>query len=321
MSSNKSFDDLMDMPLDSSPLKPLSPPPVVSAAHGSTVPSRSESPSPTESVIPPVQRKCVAEDLTQYAGEVSCAHKLVKRDHDDLALFAKAERGEQLVFIAGQLLALNHYQRQLHPAEAAWSPSKKLQGKIDGKACALIADASIPAYKNDKIGPSKLLMTTRGQWMACQPHFQGFDQQAQHVKTLIGNSLGSEHAEGETLRPDALTVVELTTNILLKLKVKSKVDVALCGRVAILRKLISETTDGKYWGEIDSKLAGIRKKHPDTTHQSKFIKRYMLDPDLEMYGFVNLNKLDSFGGAIPEAGPSTVRHGHGSATADSEDPE
>jgi hypothetical protein len=47
----------------------------------------------------------------------------------------------------------------------------------------------------------------------------------------------------------------------------------------------------------------------------------MLDPDLEMYGFVNLNKLDSFGGAIPEAGPSTVRHGHGSATADSEDPE
>jgi hypothetical protein len=54
----------------------------------------------------------------------------------------------------------------------------------------------------------------------------------------IGNSLGSEPAEGETLRPDALTVVELTTNILLKLKVKSKVDVALCGRVAILVRYI-----------------------------------------------------------------------------------
>jgi hypothetical protein len=89
MSSNKSFDDLMDMPLDSSPLKPLSPPPVVSAAHGSRVPSRSESPSPMGSVIPPVQCKCAAEDLTQYAGEVSRAHKLVKTDHDDLALFAK----------------------------------------------------------------------------------------------------------------------------------------------------------------------------------------------------------------------------------------
>jgi hypothetical protein len=38
------------------------------------------------------------------------------------------------------------------------------QGKIDGKACALIANASIPAYKNDKIGPSKLLMVRRVQF-------------------------------------------------------------------------------------------------------------------------------------------------------------
>jgi hypothetical protein len=38
----------------------------------------------------------------------------------------QADRGQQLVFIAGQLLALNHHQRQIQPAEAAWTPHKKL---------------------------------------------------------------------------------------------------------------------------------------------------------------------------------------------------
>ncbi|KAJ7898972.1 hypothetical protein B0H13DRAFT_2519668 [Mycena leptocephala] len=279
-SGSLSFDDAMDMPLDSSPLK--EPSPRAPAALAST-------------------RR--AEDLTQFAGEVSRAHKLAKTDHDDLVRFSKA--------------------------------------KIESKARTLVADSTIPAYRDDKIGPSKLLMDM----VLANPSW-GFPSELKDdtyavdvvgslisktlinkrniIKVVIQGSLGSDPAEGATLRPGALNIVQLVAVIFEKLKVKSiHPDLRMCGRVAVLRKLMSEKNDSKYWGDVDKKLANVRNKHPDPGAQSKFIKKYMLDPDLQTYGLVNLQSLASVPAtapvAVPIADPSTASTSTASAGENDDD--
>jgi len=138
------------------------------------------------------------------------------------------------------------------------------------------------------------------------------------IKAAITKSLGSDPPAGATLRLGALDVVKLTASVLSKLKVKSKVDLPMCGRVAILRKLISEKDDKKYWAEVDIKLASIRDKHTDPHKQSKFIKKCMLDPDCATYGQVNLKSLNSIAPAAPGvgmAGPGPSTSHHQSSTA------
>jgi hypothetical protein len=154
------------------------------------------------------------------------------------------------------------------------------QAKIDEHAAILIADPSIPAYRNDKIGPSKLLLDL----VLANPGWEfsthmNLDKDAKNtlsseisrvltgkrnlVKATILSSLGSPPLVGQTSRPGSLDIVELSTLIISKLKVQVKVDLRLCGRVAVLRKLITETTDTKYWGAVDAKLADVRAAHPD----------------------------------------------------------
>ncbi|KAJ7101130.1 hypothetical protein C8R44DRAFT_988398 [Mycena epipterygia] len=319
--ANLSFDDMMNIPLDSSPLK--APSPRSSTATGSPVPSRPESPSPLATL--PTQRKRTAEDMSQFASEVSRKHKLAKVDNDDLTKFAKLGRDEKMIFIAGQLLSLGHHQRLLQPVEADWTLPKRLQGKIESKAADLLIDSSIPAYRDDKIGPSKLLMDL----VVLNPGW-GFTLEVQGeksaidarniIKTAISGSLGSDPiVEGIKLRPGALNIVVLATSILNKLKIKTtKVDLRLCGRIAVLRKLISENNDNKYWGDVDTKLANVREIYPDPKKQSRFLKKAMLDPDLEVYGIVDLNSLNP-GPTVPDipiAGPSTVSQ---AADGDSDD--
>ncbi|KAJ6527731.1 hypothetical protein B0H19DRAFT_1083823 [Mycena capillaripes] len=169
------------------------------------------------------------------------------------------------------------------------------QDKIEGNARILFADPSLPAYKDDRVGPNKLLMDMVlahgwGFTVEMQDNKSTMDALGSYIgrvsiakrntiKGVIATSLGSAPAEGEKLRPGALNIVQLTTKILQKLHVKAKVDVAFCGRVAILidehvqRKLISESTD-----------------------------------NLEVFGTVQLKSLASTTGitAVPVPGPSRV---------------
>ncbi|KAJ7089002.1 hypothetical protein C8R44DRAFT_990998 [Mycena epipterygia] len=291
--ANLSFDDMMNIPLDSSPLK--APSPRSSTATGSPVPSRPESPSPLATL--PTQRKRTAEDMSQFASEVSRKHKLAKVDNDDLTKFAKLGRDEKMIFIAGQLLSLGHHQRLLQPVEADWTLPKRLQ---------------IETYRDDKIGPSKLLMDLVvlnpgwGFTLEVQGEKSAIDAVSSYIskvliskrniiKTAIAGSLGSDPiVEGIKLRPGALNIVVLATSILNKLKIKTtKVDLRLWGRIAVLI-------------------------YPDPKKQSRFLKKAMLDPDLEVYGIVDLNSLNP-GPTVPDipiAGPSTVSQ---AADGDSDD--
>ncbi|KAJ7829837.1 hypothetical protein B0H13DRAFT_2434808 [Mycena leptocephala] len=294
--------------------------------------------------IPPLKRR--AEDLTQFAGEVSRAHKLAKTDHDDLARFSKvclsfSWTGEQMVYLAGQLLALGHGQKLIQPAAQDWKTPKQLGAKIESKARTLVADSTIPAYRDDKIGPSKLLMDM----VLANPSW-GFPSELKDdtyavdvvgslisktlinkrniIKAAILGSLGSDPAEGATLRQGALNIVQLVAVIFEKLKVKStRPDLRMRGRVAVLRKLMSEKNDSKYWGDVDKKLANVRNKHPDPGAQSKFIQKYMLDPDLQTYGLVNLQSLASVPAtapvAVPIADPSTASTSTASAGENDDD--
>ncbi|KAJ6549105.1 hypothetical protein DFH09DRAFT_1503285 [Mycena vulgaris] len=325
--AHPSFDDMMDMPLDSSPLK--SPTQGTSPTLCPTVPSPPGSPSPSSGSTLPRQRKRPAEDMSQYAGEVSRANKLVKADHDELIQFSKSGHPEQMLFLAGRILALAHHQKQLQPAEAPWVMPKRLQDKIDERAAILIGDCSIPAYRDDKIGPSKLLMDSVlanpgwGFTSAMKDVKAAVDVVSSYisraltskrnvVKSTILSSLGSDPTDGTLLRPGALDIVELAKLILLKLKIRAKVDLRLCGRISILRKLISEKNDNKYWGDVDTKLASVRQRLTDPVKQSKFIKQMMLDPDLQSYGVVNLTDLSA---APPAHAASTSSSGSSSTHA------
>ncbi|KAJ7358292.1 hypothetical protein DFH08DRAFT_802126 [Mycena albidolilacea] len=326
--------DMFDMPLDSSPLKEPSP-------RGETPPATAtqsphESPSPPQTLVLP-RRKRPAEDLTQFAGEVSRAHKLKKEDHDTLIGFSALERGEQLVSLAGQLLAIAHHQNLIQPAPKEWKVPKKLVDKINSKAASLVADPSIPAYRDAKIGPSKLLIDmiyANPKWgfgaeLKDEKHAtdslasvvsMALAGRRNMVKNTILGSLGSDPEEGAAtaLRPGATNIVDLTAAVLVKLKVKStQVDVRMCGRIAMLRQLISENDDNKYWGNVDENLASVRAKYPDPVMQSRFIKRYILDLDFQTYGAVDLTSLAT--PSVPITGPSTALHAAAVATASGND--
>ncbi|KAJ7077620.1 hypothetical protein C8R44DRAFT_755132 [Mycena epipterygia] len=288
-STNLSFDDIRDLPLDPSPF-PLSRHSSPTARATITEPPPSPSPNPR-----PLQRKRPAEDMPQYAGEVSRAHKLVKPDHDKLVEFAQSGRAQQMVLLAGQLLALGHHQRQLQPADIPVSVQEA-------------SDPSIPAYRDDKIGPTKLLtdmVLANPDWgFTAKMKAERDTKDALNtsiskaliskrniIKTAICGSLGSDLVDGSTLRPGALNIAQLSSHILSKLKVTTKVDLRLCGRIAVLRKVVVEQNDNTYWGAVDKKLVGICDKHPEAKNQSRFIKQRMLDPDMAVYGAIDLNAL------------------------------
>ncbi|KAJ7334012.1 hypothetical protein DFH08DRAFT_965771 [Mycena albidolilacea] len=316
--NNLSFDELMDLPLaDSSPLK--------SPISGPIIPDLQESPSPLSGNVVSARRKRPAEDMSQFAGEVARAHKLPKAEHDELATYSKMGRAEQSIAMMGHIFALKRQQNLIIPADAAWAVPKRLHSKISEHAAILIADSSIPAYRNDKIGPSKLLMDmvlANPDWgfgLHLKSEKDAMDTLSSEVslvltakrntiKTVVISSLGSSPPEGSEQRTDALNIVELSHLLISKLKVRVKVDIRLCGRVAILRKLIAEKNDNTYWGAVDRQLANVRKKHPDPVKQSKWIKQHMLDPDLALYKHVELKDLASGPGVpfVPMAGPSRL---------------
>ncbi|KAJ7936173.1 hypothetical protein B0H13DRAFT_2303892 [Mycena leptocephala] len=136
-----SFDDMMHLPLDSSPLKA---PSVTNSPLPSTVSISSlrESPTPLPTNALVARRKRPVEDMTQYAGDVARVHKLVKADHDELTSFSKPtltytcwcsyqlERAEQGITMMGHILALKHQQSLIQPAEVAWVVPKKLHVSI-----------------------------------------------------------------------------------------------------------------------------------------------------------------------------------------------
>ncbi|KAJ7135190.1 hypothetical protein C8R43DRAFT_1132740 [Mycena crocata] len=317
MSSSTSFKDMLNMPLDSSPVKAPTP------VRAATSPPGTPTPAGQVPFVHAPQRKRLAEDMTQYADEVSRTHKLPKTEHDSLREFAQANRSEQMILLAGQIFALSHHQRQLQPAEAAWTLPKKLQNKIEENICKLLADASLPAYKNDKIGPSKLIMDmvrdnpSWGITRAMAEEKSITDAVATHIsktltskrniiKSAISASLGSDPLDGATLRPDATDIVDLANIVLTKLKRNFKADLPFCGRMAVLRKVISENDDTKYWGAIDSQLREVREKYPVPKDQSKFIKSRILAPDLAVYGHVELTSLTAAHPVQAAAGPSTA---------------
>ncbi|KAJ7715043.1 hypothetical protein B0H16DRAFT_1477674 [Mycena metata] len=245
---------------------------------------------------------------------------------------------EQMISLAGHVSALGQQQKLLLPDDGTWKAGKRLvvyppefhtylahreaQDKIKSKSVTLIADCTIPAYLNDKIGPTKLLMDI----VLLRAEDWGFPAKLKDekyvidsltsiisgaciatrnkVKSLVLSSIGTDPAAGTTTRIGALDIVELTRLILSKLKLDpDHADVRMCGRVAILRKLVTEISDAKYWGAVDKQLANIRAKHTDPKAQSRWIKKAMLDPDLAAYGQVDLESLNATP-SVPVTGPS-----------------
>ncbi|KAJ7443274.1 hypothetical protein FB451DRAFT_1296150 [Mycena latifolia] len=286
-------------------------PPLSSLA--TILPHDPETPSPPQRTSSGNQRKRPGEDMSQFAGEVARANKLVKADHDQLQDFAKFDRSQQMIFIAGSLFALGHHQRLLQPADAQIVVPKKLRTKILEHAAGLIIDSSIPAYRDENIGPNKLLMdlahlhgvawgftnemkTDRDQVKAIKDEIGSVLINKRHtLKSTVSGSLGSDPAPGETLRPDAVNIVDLATLLTSQLKASTKVDIGLCGRVALLRKIITEGNDNKFWTLVDSELAKMRAKYPNAVDLSKFIKKHILDPDFKTYGSVDLAALGGTG--------------------------
>jgi hypothetical protein len=174
-----------------------------------------------------------------------------------------------------------------------------------------MVDPSIPAYRDTKIGPTKLLtdmVLGNPSWgfgteLKDEKHatdalgsaVSGVLASRRNIlKTTILGSLGSEPEDPtiSVLRPDALNIVDLAQAILVKLKVNTvPLDIRICGRIAILRQLVSESDDTKYWTNVDTQLAAIRASHPNPVKQSKWIKKYVLDLDFEIYGAVDLTSL------------------------------
>ncbi|KAJ7771169.1 hypothetical protein B0H14DRAFT_3590530 [Mycena olivaceomarginata] len=330
----RKISDMFDMPLNSSPLKPASPigtPPPDGPAGPSPDPG---SPSPPQA--PVVRRlKRPAEDLSQFAGEVSRVHKLKKEDHEALIGFSSLGRGEQMVSLAGQLLAIAHHQSLIQPVPKEW------KDKLGATAGPLMVDPSIPAYRDANIGPKRLLLDM----VHANPAW-GFPVELKDekyatdalgtaisvilankrnlVKNVILGSLGSdpENPDADLLRPDAMNIVDLAKAILVKLKVKSvPLDIRMCGRVAVLRQLVLESDDNKYWSSVDKDLASVRIKYPDPVLQSRFIKRYILDPDFQTYGAVDLTSLATPSARATSSSTAPLAHAaaHTSDNADDDD--
>ncbi|KAJ6552359.1 hypothetical protein B0H10DRAFT_1261808 [Mycena sp. CBHHK59/15] len=281
---------MMDMPIDSSPLGI----------------------SPTAALYRPTgRRKRPAQDMTQFAEDFGRAHKLVKSDHDELLVFVKADRSEQMITITGHLLILRQNLSALQPPDTVYTLPLCLKNKIDEKAFVLLMDWSLLAYCNERIGAPKLLMdlveanpgwgfvgdvrTEKNKYDVVGTFASKcLTLRRNNIKSLVKNSCGSDPEDPNvTLRPDTLNIVELT-NLLLKQYKKTglvTIDAPLCGRVAILCQLISENDDSKYWQTVDSQLADLRAKYPDNKVLSKFIKRKILDADFALYGRVNLKQL------------------------------
>ncbi|KAJ7302556.1 hypothetical protein DFH08DRAFT_939411 [Mycena albidolilacea] len=331
-----SLSQLAELPLDSSPLKPDSLPnsPIRRSPVRLDDPT---TPSPTRTVAQTVQHKRPAEDMTQFATEMSRVHKLTKVDHDQLQTFAKYPQAEKLIFLAGSVLSLAHHQRLIAPSEALIVLPKKLQGKILDNASILILDSSIPAYRNEKIGPVKLLtdlVISHGVSWGFTDAMKGDRDQMKAVKDDIGGALtsrrngvkhtilgsrGNDPAPGQTLRSDALNIVELTEALISQQKLLTlKIDVALCGRVALLRQVITEAPGNAYWTTVDTELANLRNKHPVAADLSRFIKRHVLDPDFKTYGSVDIPGLARASGSRPrrpQASLSAAASGSASTAA------
>ncbi|KAJ7305500.1 hypothetical protein DFH08DRAFT_1089035 [Mycena albidolilacea] len=283
-----SLSQLAELPLDSSPLKPDSLPnsPIRRSPVRLDNPT---TPSPTRSIAQTVQHKRPAEDMTQFATEISRVHKLTKSFHSPI------------------------------------TSDSSHQGKILDNVSILILDSSIPAYRNEKIGPVKLLtdlVISHGVSWGFTDAMKGDRDQMKlrnGVKHTILGSRGNDPAPGQTLRSDALNIVELMEALISQQKlITLKIDVALCGRVALLRQVITEAPGNAYWTTVDTELANLRNKYPVAADLSRFIKRHVLDPDFKTYGSVDIPGLARASGSRPrrpQASLSAAASGSASTTA------
>ncbi|KAJ6620884.1 hypothetical protein B0H10DRAFT_2019885 [Mycena sp. CBHHK59/15] len=356
MPPRRSIGDMMDLPLDSSPIQVpsvqtgglpgsgttpegsphsslSSPRPRPSLSLGSP-----DTPSPPERVAE--RRKRSAQDMTQFADETARVQKLVKVDHDGLRAFSKLDCSEQLITLAGHMLKLQRTMGAIQPAEAIFVIPTKLKKKIDDHTCILLMDSSLAAYRNDNLGAPKLLldliednpawgytseMKDDSSKVEAVDSYMGraLTQGRNVLKSTIKKSLGSDPNDAAvSLRPGALDIVALTQLLLKQFKFKKNgrvtIDIPLCGRIALLRQLITEKDDSTYWTEVDTHLANLRTKYPDKKLYSKFIKRRVLDTDFESYGQVSLDDLNGGAATInpvftPAPRRNAVASGSGSA--------
>ncbi|KAJ7784240.1 hypothetical protein B0H16DRAFT_1491769 [Mycena metata] len=259
--------------------------------------------------------------MSQFAEETSRVLKLAKTEHDGLLVFAKLDRAEQLVSVAGHLFKLSRTISTIQPADALWTVPSFLKKRIEDNVAILMMDSSIPAYRSEDIGTPKLLLDL----LVANDTAWGYTEEIRTdpykvevldacmsramvtarngFKNTLKKSCGSPPAEGQTLRTGALNIVALTEALLKQFKhVKTGrvvIDVALCGRIAVLRQLVLEKNDNSYWTDVDSYLASLRTSYPDKVQYSRFVKRKILDVDFDLYGRVSIDGYPSTRRAEP----------------------
>ncbi|KAJ6628205.1 hypothetical protein B0H10DRAFT_1940750 [Mycena sp. CBHHK59/15] len=122
---------MMLLPMDSSPLGPVTPIP------GS---GRQQSQMPLSPLNNGPSTPAHSRELPWQPRQT---------DHDELCRFSKYEHPKQMIFLLGQLLKLQHSINMLQPLEMIYIIPMFLK---------LTVDVSIPAYWNEKIGDPKLLI-------------------------------------------------------------------------------------------------------------------------------------------------------------------
>ncbi|KAJ7165401.1 hypothetical protein C8R46DRAFT_1220534 [Mycena filopes] len=311
----------MTVPMDSSPIQAPShledsdPTDLTLPLPRSPLPAMNLTDSVSPLDPPPhlARHKRPARDMTQFADETARAQKLSKTETADLRTFAKMEHQEQLIALAGQLFILQRTLRGIQPADAVWPVPTSLKKRIEEHVGVFMMDSSIAAYRNEDIGAPKLLLDlliANPSWgyttdLRSDPSKvdvvdgcigRVFITARNNFKNILKKSCGSASEDDETKRIGGSNIVTLTENLLKHFKLHKNnrvaLNVALCGRIALLRQLVLEKDDNSYWTTVDNYLLELRTNYPDKVQYSRFIKRMVLNVDFELYGQVTLDGLD-----------------------------
>ncbi|KAJ7778813.1 hypothetical protein DFH07DRAFT_766014 [Mycena maculata] len=269
-------------------------------------------------------RKRHAEDMGQYADQVSRKLRLAPEAQEELKNFSQLSGPQQSVWIAARMLDTKTQVSALVPAESVYHMPIGLEGHVDKTSFLALIDHKAPNYVNKANSPKARVLA----YLEKHPSW-GLTVQVKHdkskfdvislrvrdkltafrnlIKSAIEESLGTARdplevlAPGEATRVDAIDIVTLCQRILAigaKVAPDVKVSMEMAARVAYLRFHYQTQVDAgrpkapRFWSDVDTGLTEIRTTATGGSAEgmTRLFSRALND-DLVMYGPVGLDYL------------------------------
>ncbi|TFK29555.1 hypothetical protein FA15DRAFT_700140 [Coprinopsis marcescibilis] len=220
------------------------------------------------------------------------AHRLANRLSlgpytKQLESYADEDPATRSLLLYGKILSLEHKLTAICSPSGTYVVEKPLMDNIKNYVLAVLLSPKLSSYKGEF--PRERVLAVIKHLNINVPATMNTDR---HIYKVVREAVGSELTQARARIKKAIqqskdskqSIYQLATSLVDN--TKCAVSVALCARLALLRKVYSEEgkSGAKYWDFVDARLVSIRDVADGKEDKIQIMFTKMLNKDREIYG-------------------------------------